>query len=170
MNEDIKREIVQLWFISEMYFNLALNEKTKIPNSDLNLTIDIIADRFNDIKELKKYINLIFSIAHLTSSAVRLFSIDENIKTDRWHIYNKIKKLDEVPKIKKEINENLNSIIHFLLRHAVARSESERLRRDKSRIAFDAMYDAYLKLDFESIFKSMNYVRKSIMNEIYSIT
>jgi len=105
MNEDIKREIEQLWFVSEMYFNLALNEKTKIPKSDLNLTIDIIADKFKDIKELKKNVNLFYSIAHLTSSAVRLFSIDENLKTDRWHIYNKIKNLDEVPRIKKEINE-----------------------------------------------------------------
>ena len=170
MNEDIKREIEQLWFESEKYFSSALNEKSKIPKSDLNLTIDIIMDKIKDEEELRKKQNLFYSIARFKSSAVILCSIDENLKSDRWHIYNKIKNLDEVPKIKKEIKENLNNIIHFLLRDLSAHSEPERLARDKFKIPFDAMYDVYLNLGFESIFESMNYVRKSIMNEIHSIT
>jgi hypothetical protein len=166
MDEEIKREIKQLWFISEKYFGLALSEKDKIPQPDLEWTVRFLADKCKDPSELSKNKNLIYFVAHLNSCAVRLYSIDENVKSERWKDYNKLKDCKDGGKIQQEIKQNLAIYIHFLLRHMVAHSESEWKKYKKFREAFETMYDIFFDLDFESIFKSMDTLIRSIRNEL----
>jgi hypothetical protein len=170
MNQDAIRELRQLWFVSEKYFELALSEKDKIPETALNWTVKTLADKCKDPSELVKNKNLLYFAAHLMSCAVRLYSIEENLKSGRWSCYNKIINCKDVPKIHHEIVQNLAIYIHFLLRHMVAHSESERSRRKEFKIAFEAMYGIYLDLDFSSILKSVDALIKSIRNDLTNLS
>jgi hypothetical protein len=169
MNQETIREIRQLWFISEKYFELALSEKDKIPQDALKWTVKILADKCKDPLELSKNKNLIYCVAHLNSCAVRLYSIDENLKSARWNCYDKLKKCNDGGRIRQEIVQNLAVYIHFLLRHMVAHSESERTRYKKFRIPFEAMYGIFFDLDFDSILKSMIALTKSIRNDLTNL-
>jgi hypothetical protein len=169
MNQETKRELTQLLFVSEKYFQLALSEKDKIPQTDLKWTVKILADKCKNPAELSKNKNLIYFAAHLNSCAVRLYSIDENLKSDRWNCYDKLKKCNDGRRIRHEIVQNLAVYIHFLLRHMVAHSESERTRYKKFRVAFEAMYGIFFDLDFDSILKSMDALKRSIRNDLTNL-
>jgi len=169
MNQDTIRELTQLWFVSEKYFELALSEKNKIPQTAMKWTVKILADKCKDPSELSKYKHLIYFAAHLNSCAVRLYSIEENLKSERWNCYDKLKKCNDGRRIQQEIVQNLAVYIHFLLRHVVAHSESERTRYKKFRLAFEAMYGIFLDLDFDSILKSMDGSIRSIRNDLTNL-
>jgi hypothetical protein len=169
MNQETKRELRQLWFVSEKYFELALREKDKIPQTTLKWTVKILADKCKDSAELSKNKNLIYFVAHLNSCAVRLYSIDENLKLDRWNCYDKLKRCNDGGRIRHEIVQNLAVYIHFLLRHMVAHSESERTRHKNFREAFEAMYDIFFDLDIDNILKSMDALRSSIRNDLTNL-
>jgi hypothetical protein len=169
MNQETIREIRQLWFISEKYLELALAERHKIPQTALKWTVKILANKCSDPLELSKNKNLIYFAAHLNSCAVRLYSIDENLKSDRWNRYDRLKHCNDGRRIRQEIVQNLAVYIHFLLRHMVAHSESERTRYKKFRVAFEAMYGIFLDLDFDSILKSMDALIRSIRNDLTNL-
>jgi hypothetical protein len=169
MNQETIREIRQLWFISEKYFELALSEKDKIPDAALKWTVKTLADKCKDPSELSKNKNLIYFVAHLNSCAVRLYSIEENLKSGRWNCYDKLKKCNDGGRIRQEIVQNLPAYIHFLLRHMVAHSESERTRHKRFRIAFEAMYGIFFDLDFYSVLKSMDALTRSIRNDLTNL-
>jgi hypothetical protein len=171
MNQDTIRELTQLWFVSEKYFELALSEKDRIPQAALKWTVKILADKCKEQSELSRNKNLIYFVAHLNSCAVRLYSIEENLRSDRWVRYDTLKKCKDEGKIRHEIEQNLAVYIHFLLRHMVAHSESERARHKnkKFRIAFDAMYDIFFALDFDSILKSTDVLIGSIKNDLTTL-
>jgi hypothetical protein len=148
---------------------LALSEKDKIPQTALKWTVKILADKCKDPSELSKNKNLINFAAHLNSCAVRLYSIEENLKSDRWSRYDKLKKSKDGRRIRDEILQNLPVYIHFLLRHMVAHSESERKRYKSFRTAFEAMYGIFFDLDFDSILKSMDALIRSIRNDLTNL-
>jgi hypothetical protein len=165
MDQETIRELRQLWFVSKKYFELALSEKDEIPQTALKWTVKILADKCKDQSELAKNQNLIYFVAHLNSCAVRLYSIDENLKSTRWNYYQKLTKYNDAGRIRDEILQNLAVCIHFLLRHGVAHSESERKRNT----AFEAMYKIFFDLEFDSIFRSMNALIESIGNDLKSL-
>lgn len=166
MNQEKIREIRQLWFTSEKYFELALSEKDKIPQIALKWTVRNLADKCKERSELSSNKNLIYFSAHLNSCAVRLYSIEENLKSDRWNRYDKLRNCDDMQRIRDEIMQNLAVYIHFLLRHMVAHSESEWKRYRKFRTAFEVMYDIFFDLEFDSIFKSMDLLTRSLGNDL----
>ncbi len=161
MDQEIKRELMQLWFVSKKYFGLALAEKSKIEPTTLKWTVRNLADKCRDRSGLSENQDLIYFSAHLHSCAVRLNSIEENLKSSRWGGYQELKDEDG-QRVQQEIVNNPTGYIHFLLRHSVAHSES---RRKKER-AFEAMYDTYLDLDFDSIFMSMSALMQSMESEL----
>ena len=168
MIKDPQREINQLWAVAEMYHTLATNAKSHLDPTELKMTIGEFAENCKSQSYLDKHTPLLYAVAHLASCAVRLNSIEEGIRSQRWNKYREIAKppADE-GKIKQELNKNIDSLIHFLLRHKVAHSDSEMDRKNKEqKKVYNAMYCFYLDLSYESIFQAMAMVIQSIKNDL----
>ena len=73
--------------------------------------------------------------------------------------YNDISKLGK-EEVKKKLEDNRDSLIHFLLRHEVAHAEPENNK------VYIAMYNFYRTLSYESVFQAMAAARQSIRNEL----
>ena len=77
MNKDDKRQIEQLWMVAKDYYDLATSMKDNLPDDQLKLTVREFVDHCQDLSCLQKNKNLVLASAHLASSAIRLYSIDE---------------------------------------------------------------------------------------------
>ena len=162
MNEDKRREIAQLWAVAEMYYTLATTAKSHLDPTELKMTVDDFKKGCEGKSYLYKHTSLLYTVAHLTSGAIRLYSIEQRLNSERWKKYDAIKKLGKDKEVKKELEENIDGVIHFLLRHGVVHSETERNKKK----AFEAMYDFFLTLSYELIFQAMAAARQSIKNDL----
>jgi hypothetical protein len=165
MNEDERREIAQLWAVAEMYYTLATDAKSHLVPTELKMTVGEFAERCKNRSYLDEHTPLLFTVAHLASCAVRLHSIEEKLNSKRWQEYWKIATSKDQERIKQELKNNIDSFIHFLMRHGVAHSESER-KNSRYKKAFKVMYDFYLTLSYESVLQAMAAARQSIKNEL----
>jgi hypothetical protein len=168
MNTDPQRQIHQLWAIAEMYHELAVSSKNQVEEAQLRLKIGEFAKQCEDPSYLRQNTALLYASAHLASSAIRLYSIEEVLKgqSKRWSEYDRIRNLTDKEAVKKDVVTQFNSLVHFLLRHMVAHSESEWKRYKKYKIAYGAMQDIYFDLDYNTIFDAMNVIVKSIGNDL----
>jgi hypothetical protein len=161
MNEDKRREIAQLWAVAERYYPLATDAKSHLDPTELKMTVGEFADKCRDQSYLDKHTSLLYAVAHLTSGAIRLYSIEQRLNSKRWVKYKEINNSsNNEEKIKKELEDNIDSLIHFLLRHEVAHAEPETNK------GYIAMYNFYRTLSYESVFQAMAAARQSIKNEL----
>lgn len=171
MNKSKILEIKKLWFVAEKYYDLAMDEKTNVPAEELRLTVEELSNRSPNLLDLKSDQHLIYFSAHLSSCAVRLCSIEENLKSKRLDRYNEIIGWSDLDRIQKRIRTSMNIYIHFFLRHMVAHSESKRLyvTKKNAQVVYGEMYKEYLGLDYETILLHLNCVKGEIENELNSI-
>ena len=157
-SSDQSRQVNQLCIVAKMYHELAEDLKSQLDVMILQLKIREFADYCEDISQLHENIALIHAIAHLSSSAIRLYSIDEirKSKSKRWSEYARIRQIKNKIQVKEEVSNQIDTLIHFLLRHMVAHSESEWRRFNKYEIAYEAMAELYFELDYRTIFSSYN--------------
>ena len=132
------------------------------------MKIGEFAKQCEDPSYLRQNTALLYASAHLASSAIRLYSIDEvlNCQSKRWTEYDNIRKLTDKEAVKKDVLTQLNNLVHFLLRHMVAHSESEWKRHKKYKIAYEAMKDIYFDLDYKTIFAAMSILVRSVESEL----
>jgi hypothetical protein len=165
-DEESRRELRQLWYVSEMYLSLAQTEKKQISQDSLKWTIKDLASKCDSNQGLKENENLIRAVAHLVSSAVRLYAIEECVGSKRYKAYNRIIGRHNSSEISQEIEGSLHCYIHFLLRHMVAHSET-RWKKDRNHeIAFKTMNDIYWKMNFTTIFEKIESAKYSLKSEI----
>ena len=148
-----------------MYHDLAVSEKGRLDHKQLQMTVREFASRCKDASYLANNTPLLYTVAHLASSAVRLYSIEELLRSARWQKYWQIANLPDQQQIKLELKTHVDNLVHYLLRHGVAHSESE-WQHLRLKNAFETMYDFYLDLEFHSLFRSMAAVRQAIKSEI----
>jgi hypothetical protein len=165
---DQSRQINQLCIVAKMYHELAEDLKSQLDVTILQLKIRDFADHCKDVSYLHKNIALIHAIAHLSSSAIRLYSIDEIRKSQsiRWSEYARIRQIKDKKLIKQEVGNQIDNLIHFLLRHMVAHSESEWKRFKKYKNAYEAMAELYFELDYCTIFSSYNDAIEAVNKEL----
>ena len=166
MDKDILRETTQLWRVANIYFDLALDQKKSIPTDFLKNSVGDIADKFESLEDVEKYQSLIYMTAHIMSCSVRLYSIDEILKTRRWNKYYNLINCKDSSKVEDKLKKDLDCFIHFLLRNMVAHSEEKRKKYKKYEVAFEKMYEVYLNMDFDSIFNSIEKAMKNIQCEL----
>ncbi len=165
---DQSREINQLFIVAKMYHELAKDLRSQLEDMILQLKIRQFAEYCKDISYLHNNITLIHAIAHLSSSAIRLYSIDEILKatSTRWSEYSRIRQIKDKNQVKKEVGNQIDNLIHFLLRHMVAHSESEWKRFKKYKNAYEAMSDLYFELDYLTIFTSYYCAIEAVSKEL----
>jgi len=116
MNDDDKREIIQLFLVAKYEFNLGKKAYNKLDSSKIILKmIDINEDiKKNGINENNK--KLIFLISHFSSSCLRLSTIYEvlNLKPKDKDLYSKLIK-----------QSNKLDYLCFYLRDNIAHKEPE---------------------------------------------
>jgi flagellar biosynthesis regulator FlaF len=160
MDDDKRREIAQLWTVAQMYYDLAIKEKSLVDPTELKMTIGEFAENCKEKSYLDKHKPLLYAVAHLTSGAVRLYPIEYRLESERWKVYQCIDNINnDEEKVKKELKDNVNSLIHFLLRHEVVHAEPENKK-------YKTMFDFFLTLRFETVFQAMANVRQFIRNEL----
>ena len=127
MNQNNQRQIEQLWMVANVYYDLATSLKDHLSYDQLKLTVREFANQCQDLTYLQQNKNLVLAIAHLASSAIRLYSIDELQKDNsiHWSKYHGILGSTDSIKARTLIQEQIVDVVHFLLRHMVAHSEDE---------------------------------------------
>jgi Mg2+ and Co2+ transporter CorA len=156
-----KREIKQLWFMAKHYFSLSTRIKNKLNTAQLKLTPKDTAQTWNNqpkpSSNLKRFTLM---LAHLSSCAIRLNTIDEILNSTRWQIYQQIKRNKQLSiRILRKKSKN---IIHCLLRHIVAHSEPS----SKSKSQYIEMENYLQSLSLQQIYTKMNSVINSIRKEL----
>lgn len=89
--DNVKREFEQLFFIADFYFELSKTEKENLTEEEINRSIhdwSLICENETNYKKIGPFL---FFSAHLSSCAIRLYSIDETMRSDRWQSYENIK-------------------------------------------------------------------------------
>lgn len=171
MEPKVRREINQLWLVAQEFYNVAISKKNTLPVGLLAMTVREFSRKCQDRTYLNQNMGLLIACANLASSAIRLYSIDECQKCNskRWSKYHGIFGHPDHEKAKRDILNNLDLIIHFLLRHTVAHSEDEwkdNKQYEKKKIGFESLEQVYLDLTYEKIFSSMTNLMRPLEVEI----
>ena len=166
MKSEHKREIIQLWWVAEQCFELAEQTKKNLKKKGLQTTVQQLADNCQQISDIKgTNEQLVLLNAHLASCAVRLGSIDERLGhnlSKRRRLYRELEKKCCLLK-QKDVRNNLDKIVHFLLRHNVAHEEYH-----SKKPAHKMLQDTFMKLRIQQLYDSMNQVRYKMEKELKS--
>ena len=128
--DDIGREVKQLWRIANYYFCEAKSLKTNLQPKFLKQEISEIADnQINATIETQPTEEMKFS-AHLGSCAIRLATIEERLcscgkESKRNKTYNALRQLSDVSQDTLEKNTQNINIFHFLFRNIIAHKEPQ---------------------------------------------
>jgi len=169
MEKEHKREIVQLWWVANHYFDLAekVISDNKLTTTDLQIKVKELAEKCQSLSDIENNATnsaLMEINAHLGSCAVRLNTIDEILGKSyisiRWYFYHGlVEKKDKLQPY--EITDNLNMIIHCLMRHNVAHREDP-----PGDQAYETMRDTFNQLNIEELFENIRRVKKNIKADI----
>lgn len=166
MSINLQRQIDQLWAVAKMYHGLAVRMQPKL-TAQLQLKVSEFADQCKDSSYLRKNVKLLRASAHLSSSAIRLYSIEEAKKSSvRWVEYDRIRNLKNWDQVELEVKAKIKNLVHFLLRHMTAHSEDEWKKFKGYRIAYEAMKKVYFDLDYVTIFDAMSVVIGDVKTEL----
>ncbi len=177
LNDDYKREILQLWIVARYYFDKANEYYNQISETQLFLTTKEISEKFkiankseirNEIVAMK---DLILTSANFSSCSVRLYSIDEkqkstSFKSYRDHIWisdNRIKNMRNCRCVETEYNREKGNLTHIVLRHMVAHSETENPNYKK---AYNILYSDYMTYTIRFIKDKLSNIIVRIENDI----
>ncbi|MHC4489289.1 MAG: hypothetical protein ACYSW7_08970 [Planctomycetota bacterium] len=172
MTSEHEREIIQLWWVANHYLGLAdaimIRDKELLDKGNATrMKVEELADKCQSIPYIENNaINraLMEINAHLGSCAVRLNTIDEILGksyiSSRWYFYQGlVEKKDKLQTY--DITDNLNIIIHFLMRHNVAHREDP-----PGNQAYKTMRDTFNQLKIEELLNNMHCVKKDIKADI----
>lgn len=166
-----KREIYQLFYASDFYFKEARGLFNKIdPNL---LSISLVTWNKKIINDITKYKNndFFYFSCHLDSCAIRLYSIEENLRrtSTRWNLYKSKIWINDNNIIQKEVAQNIidykKEILHIILRHAIAHDEDMIFKNYKK--VHKLLKKFYLKQNHEFIFKTLSRIKDIIEGEIF---
>jgi hypothetical protein len=161
MKDKYQREITQLWWVAELYSKMAEKTKNKLKKKELQTTVKEHADRCNNISDINgtdKWLMLL--TAHLTSCAVRLCTIDDIMHSDRQRFYKQLVKDNELED--SSLRNNLDKIVHYLLRHNVAHPEDW----SKRKMQYGKMQTTFMNLTIYELYDNMRVIRNAIIDEI----
>jgi hypothetical protein len=166
MTAEQKREIKQLWLISNYYFNLSQKIKDRLPQRVLSSSIQATADNFSSKSAfVGDQRRIMFLTAHLGSCAIRLVTIEDILGTDISR-----KRLQKYKSLVGDNNLTCNKlklavkgIIHFLLRNNIGHYEPHGMASKQS---YNTMEEFLKKLTIQQIFESMKSVIKDIGKDI----
>lgn len=125
-----KREISQLWDVATTYWHLAGNIKRDLQQCKMALTSAKVAEYYeqNSVDQTVKDLNVL--LAHLSSAAIRLVTIDERLEkppcarvfqSNYVNIYKKEKKSQEECAL--WLNREFDNFVHQILRDNAAHIE-----------------------------------------------
>jgi hypothetical protein len=163
MKKEHIREAIQLLWVANQYYDLAMKIKSdkKLTAKDLHITVNDLADKCQSISDINNQIALLMKInAHLGSCAVRLNTIDEilgrSYTSSRWFFYKGL--LDKKDKLQaSDIVDNLNIIIHCLMRHNIAHREDP-----PGNPAYKKMRESFNRLSIGKLLCNMRHVKEDI--------
>jgi len=163
------REVRQLWHAVEEYFQQAkeLRDANKNRLSQKSNRIAKFYEKGMPTDQYKKDLNIL--LAHLSSAAVRLVTINERFKED--HNYpisppyeQKLRNTKSQEQLKKALIARLDQYIHQMLRHNVA--HVERSRAGGNQTLWHARQEAIESLSVEQIFNAMAAVMAKFRKEL----
>jgi hypothetical protein len=164
-----KREIKQLWLISNYYFGLSRRIKNRLPAKVLSNSIQDITSNFSIESSFagdKRRIMIL--MAHLGSCAIRLNTIEDILTTDisrtRLQTYKSLEGDKNLTCDKLKGTEN--RIIHLLLRNNIGHYEPRAMVEKQS---YNTMKEFLNKLNIQQIFKSMEAAIKDIKKDIHGL-
>jgi hypothetical protein len=161
MKDKYQREITQLWWVAERYSKMSEKTKNKLKEKELQTTVKEHADRCHNISDIKgpdKWLMLL--TAHLTSCAVRLCTIDDIMHSERQRFYKQL--VQEKDLENSRLRNNLDKIVHYLLRHNVAHPEDWSERK----IQYGKMQTTFMNLTIDELYENMRVIRNAIVDEI----
>jgi len=166
MNDERKREIDQLWRISQHYFALSRRMRNRTPKSFLSKSIKIITQEISGAKTIDGGLRCAMLLtAHLGSCAVRLDTIEhilgKNISRTRLQKYDSLIGEKENLTLQR-LQGTENHIIHFLLRNNIGHYEPQAVSNND---AYNKAEEFFQALSIEQIFDSMEIVIKSIKDD-----
>jgi len=157
------REIEQLWYSARLYYNLL---PKGIEDTEMRKTVgrwSAECEKTEDFHELPLFT---FS-CHLTSCAIRLYSIDEKRKHQRFIDYSEAwRKADKATEF--FCSAHTDRIIHCVLRNNVAHHElkGEEMSGDFQHEKLNAYYR---RLTFHELHLGMQGVVKSIQQDLKEV-
>jgi len=170
ISNEQKREIKQLWFISQYYFALSRKIKNRLPEAILSKSIRIITQDFSAVQSIVGDLrSAMLLTAHLGSCAVRLDTIEQILGKE---ISKRLQKYDSLIGEKENLTlQRLegteNHIIHFLLRNNIGHLEPHAV---SCNMAFNTAEKFFQALTINQIFESMIIVIKSIKGDINQVS
>lgn len=164
------REIRQLWHIAETYFQSA-KELRDANKTHLGLKSNRIAGFYKKTMPTdnhKKELSIL--LAHLSSAAVRLVTIDERFKENHNYritpLYEQeLKKTQSQEQLKKILMTKRAQYIHQLLRHNVAHVERSR-KNDNKKMLWHARQEAIESMSIEQILSALAAVMEEFRKEL----
>lgn len=165
MTDEQKREIKQLWFIGNYYFQLAQRIKTRLPKNVLGRSVQDLTTGFLIKPAFEADQRRVMLLtAHLGSCATRLATIDEifgdNISKKRLHTYNTLEGKSDLTC--KKLEQNRHRIIHFILRHNIGHQEPHGKRKQSHNTMEDFLGQLSVRQIFESMESALRDIRKDI--------
>lgn len=176
MTGDEKREINQLLIVACEYFDMAKKSKKEVSPIILSKKTKDYSDQEKIDKET------IMTSAHLASSAIRLCTIDEKLDdkyqknkkrgnlTLRKELYDitKSKLRDKNMEVDK-ITEDIDKVLHFILRNNVAHIEADK-KEDKQIVAHLILQEILLDCSLNDMYTKINMIKKDIEEDLKSLS
>lgn len=167
ISSEQKREIKQLWYISQYYLALSRRIKNRLPEAILSKSIKIITQDIGAVQSIVgDHRSAMLLTAHLGSCAVRLNTIEQilgkEISRQRLQKYDSL--IGEKENLTLQSLEGTeNNIIHFLLRNNIGHLEPHAVSNN---MAFNTAEEFFQALTINQIFESMEMVNISINGDI----
>lgn len=152
---DDVREIQQLWKAAELYYSLLPN----LDKSEMEKTVQEWSDECKNSYGFYKTLQFKFS-CHIASCAIRLYSIDEKRKYQRYTNY-----MDWWYGDEKLSKDKLRCSIHCILRNVVAHNE-EKGNTERRKERYKELKNYYLGRSFNNLHDEMKRVVKAIAQDL----
>jgi hypothetical protein len=163
-----KREIKQLWLISNYYFGLCRRIKNRLPAKVLSTSIQDITNNFSIESSFagdKRRIMIL--TAHLGSCALRLVTIEDILGPDISRRLQKYKTLKGDKNLTCErLKLEKQNIIHFLLRNNVGHHEPHAISNKQQ---YNTMETFLKTLTIQDLFESMGSAIRGIEKDIQQL-
>jgi hypothetical protein len=166
MTAEQKREIKQLWLISNYYFGLSQKIKDRLPEAALSSSIQAITDNFSYKSAFAgDQRRIMLLTAHLGSCAIRLVTIEDilGIDTSRKRLQKYRSLAGDNNLTSDKLKLAVKGIIHFLLRNNIGHCEPHARANKQS---YNTMEEFLKNLTIQQIFETMKLVIKDIEKDI----
>lgn len=157
---DDAREIMQLWNAAQFCYSLVPKD---VDAADMDKTVREWSDEYESSHAFHVTPLFIHSV-HLTSCAIRLYSIDEKRNYQRYQDYQRWWN-DKSMGAREFSTRNTGRIIHCVLRNVVAHNEKKAVPIN-SRFSYEELKNYYYNLRFYDLHQGMKDVINSIAQDL----